>query len=93
MFTGHGGPADMNVYWSVAIFTSEWEVLYMYIGLCLPSQHETLVQSYFIVGPPPETLAQHLASIASMSNFVSSQSRRFVYVSFKQMSINIEINL
>ena len=24
MFTGHDGPATMNVYWSVAIFTSDW---------------------------------------------------------------------
>ena len=24
MFTGHDGPAAMNVYWSVAIFTSDW---------------------------------------------------------------------
>ena len=24
MFTGHDGPAAMNVYWSVGIFTSDW---------------------------------------------------------------------
>ena len=35
MFTGHGGPVTMNVYWSVAIFTSDRTS--GPVGSCLPA--------------------------------------------------------
>ena len=69
MFTGHDGQAAMNVYWSVAIFTSDWTS--GQVGRSDPVKYWIIV---FVVGPLAYWSIASVASILFDSCLVMSLS-------------------